>query len=561
VTDGRPPIEPPPRPHAPPYHPPPPLPRWPPSAAGQGPAPGHRPPPPAGDTWPPRDPGPPPPPPPPPGWGSSGWGPPGWAPPGWGPPAGPPRRARWSVAAVSAVAAVALAAAGVVVLSADDDGSPSDWDPRVAELAAFVEEERDVRFDHPVPVDFLGEDEYAERVQVDEASVTRAERRMMDESAAVLAAIGLIPPGSDLFELSNEIAAVGTLAFYDSYAERVVVRGDEMTVGLRVTLVHELTHVAQDQEFDIDDPPVDLADPGAAEGYRSLVEGDAERIAAAYVRSLDAGEQDSYFEESVAAYDDFAAEAEDVPEALQVLFSAPYTLGPALIELISLDGGNDAVDAAFAEPPSGEHLFDARAWFAGDQPADVDRPDVPARGDEVGQVEGIGSLTLYVMLTGRLDPLVALAATDGWGGDAAVAYELDDRTCLRAALRGDTAADTSELSNALAAWAAAGPAGAATVGESGDGDVAFESCVPADGAEAPETEERVRAAIAVPVARAQVIVLGLRERGLDVDEALAYGHCFVHTVPTGLLAAAYEDDERPEGLDEAVDDANAACEG
>ena len=560
MTDGRPPIEPPPRPPAPPYRPPP-LPRWPPSAAGQGPAPGHWPPPPAGDTWPPRDPGPPPPPPPPPGWGSSGWGSSGWGPPGWGPPAGPPRRARWSVAAVSAVAAVALAAAGVVVLSADDDGSPSDWDPRVAELAAFVEEERDVRFDHPVPVDFLGEDEYAERVQVDEAAVTRPDRRMMDESAAVLAAIGLIPPGSDLFELSNEIAAVGTLAFYDSYAERVVVRGDEMTVGLKVTLVHELTHVAQDQEFDIDDPPVDLADPGVAEGYRSLVEGDAERIAAAYVRSLEAGEQDSYFEESVAAYDDFAAEAEDVPQALQVLFSAPYTLGPALIELIALDGGNDAVDAAFAEPPSGEHLFDARAWFAGDQPADVDRPDVPARGDEVGQVEGIGSLTLYVMLTGRLDPLAALAATDGWGGDAAVAYELDDRTCVRAALRGDTAADTSELWYALAAWAAAGHGGAATVDESGVGDVAFESCVPADGAEAPETEERVRAAIAVPVARAQVIVLGLRERGLDVDEALAYGHCFVHTVPTGLLAAAYEDDERPEGLDQAVDDANAACEG
>jgi hypothetical protein len=464
------------------------------------------------------------------------------------------------VAAVGAVAAVALAAAGVVVLSADDEPT-SGWDPRVAELAEFVEEERGVRFDHAVPVDFLGEDEYAERVQVDEAAVTRAERRMLDESAAVMAAIGLIPPGSDLFELSNEIAAVGTLAFYDSYAERVVVRGDEMTVGLRVTLVHELTHVAQDQEFDLDDPPIDVTDPAAAEGYRSLVEGDAERIAAAYVRSLDADEQDSYFEESGAAYDDFAAEAEDVPEALQVLFGAPYTLGPALIELISLDGGNDAVDAAFAEPPSGEHLFDAQAWFAGDQPADVDRPDVPAGGDEVGQVEGIGSLTLYVMLSGRLDPLVALGAADGWGGDAAVAYELGDRTCIRAAVRGDTTADTSELWYALAAWAGAGPAGAATVGESDDGDVAFESCVPAESAEAPDTDERVRAAIAAPVARAQLIVLGRRERGLEVDEALAYGDCFVHTVPIELLAAAYEDDEPPEGLDQAVDDANAACDG
>lgn len=142
-----------------------------------------------------------------------------------------------------------------------------------------------------------------------------------------------------------------------------------------------------------------------------------------------------------------------------------------------------------------------------------------------------------------------------------MAYETDDRTCVRAALRGDTAADTSELWYALAAWAAAGHGGAATVDESGDGDVAFESCVPAEGAEVPDADERVRAAIAVPVARAQLIVLGRRERGLDVDEAVAYGDCFVHTVPPDLLAAAYEDDEPPEGLEQAIDDANAACDG
>jgi hypothetical protein len=165
------------------------------------------------------------------------------------------------------------------------------------------------------------------------------------------------------------------------------------------------------------------------------------------------------------------------------------------------------------------------------------------------------------MLSGRLDPLVALAAADGWGGDAAVAYELGDRTCVRAAVRGDTAVDTSELWHALAAWAAGGPAGAATVRESDAGDVAFESCVPVESAEAPDTDERVRAAIAVPVARAQLIVLGRRERGLEVEEALAYGDCFVHTVPMDLLAAAYEDDEPPDGLEQAIDDANAACDG
>ena len=45
----------------------------------------------------------------------------------------------------------------------------------------------------------------------------------------------------------------------------------------------------------------------------------------------------------------------------------------------------------------------------------------------------------------------ARSAADGWGGDVYVAYGLDERTCVRAAFAGDTAADTDEIAQAQVA--------------------------------------------------------------------------------------------------------------
>ena len=86
-----------------------------------------------------------------------------------------------------------------------------------------------------------------------------------------------MPHDLDLAETSGELADSGTLALYDPVAERIVVRGTEMTDGLRVTLVHELVHVAQDQAFDLERPPTGRV-VGRLRGVRMLVEGDADRI-------------------------------------------------------------------------------------------------------------------------------------------------------------------------------------------------------------------------------------------------------------------------------------------
>src|SRR5687768_1265701 len=93
---------------------------------------------------------PPPPPPPPPGRGFE-------------PPPPRPRQPRWVVALGIVIAAVvAIGAVSAVVKLRSDEDHPDEWDPRVADIAAFVEDERGLDFDHPVFVDFLSAEEYTE---------------------------------------------------------------------------------------------------------------------------------------------------------------------------------------------------------------------------------------------------------------------------------------------------------------------------------------------------------------------------------------------------------------
>src|SRR5262245_56655055 len=50
----------------------------------------------------------------------------------------------------------------------------------------------------------------------------------------------------DLLKANEDLVDAGTAAFYGPDTQRVAVRGTDMTVEVRVTLAHELTHVLQE---------------------------------------------------------------------------------------------------------------------------------------------------------------------------------------------------------------------------------------------------------------------------------------------------------------------------
>ena len=417
-----------------------------------------------------------PPPPPPP----ATWGAPSDLP--WPAPPPPPsgRHVPARLRALGAVIALVLVVgAGVIVTRSVDNGPghPDAWDPRVAALATYVERTRGLEFDHPVYVDFLSPADYTAATTSEEDALDDAGRAELDRYAGQLRALGVAEGEVDLFRAYNKVSDDGTLAFYDPALRRVKVRGTALTVGLRVTLVHELTHALQDQHFDLERLYSSDLDDSAAVALRALIEGDAMRIEQQYTGDeLTDDEQQAYDDEYNGQIEDSAAALSDVPAFLNATFGVPYAFGQPLVLMIANDGGNRAVDEAFRKPPTTEeHLFDPASFLAGEGAADVDLE----LGDDVEVLdEGqLGSPAWYLVLAERIDPKVAFEATLGWGGDAFATFQRGKRSCLRAAFRGDTERDEREMAAALATWADAMPGGRVTITDTG-GHPTVEACDP-----------------------------------------------------------------------------------
>ena len=244
---------------------------------------------------------------------------------------------------------------------------PDEWDPRVADLAAFVEDERGHEFDHPVHVDFLTPAEYtAITTEDDDGPSEEAERADFDDYAGQLRGLGVASGELDLYEAFNSVVDSGTLAFYDPTDERIRVRGTEMSVGLEVTIVHELTHALQDQHFDLDRLNDETVDSGASAAFRGLGEGDALRVENAYIDDeLTDAEQAEYDEEYAEELADSETATSDVPPFMEAVFGVPYALGQPFVTMLFKQDGNDGVDDAFEQPPdTEEHLLDPASFLA-----------------------------------------------------------------------------------------------------------------------------------------------------------------------------------------------------
>jgi hypothetical protein len=439
---------------------------------------------------------------------------------------------------IAGIATIGVVALLVDVLRSDGPSHPDKWDPRVADLAAFVERERGLDFDHPVYVDFLTAAEYSAETTEEDVGMVDGEREELDRYAGQLRALGVASGELDLFTAFNQVADGGTLAFYDPTDQRVRVRGTEMTVGLEVTIVHELTHALQDQHFDLDRLYAPGLDSGGAAAFRGLAEGDALRVEDAYVSDeLTSAEQEAYDEEYA---DELAGSEEataDVPPFVSATFGAPYALGRPFVEMLVNQDGNDAVDDAFDDPPSTEeHLFDPTSFLADEKPA----TDVAlgfGDDEEVMDEGAFGATSWYLFLAERIDPKVAFEAARGWDGDAFGSVERDGATCVRVAFVGEDGDEEDEMAAALGDWVEAMPGRGAELDEV-DGHPVVQSCDPGEDVDL-ELTDRSESSLFLPSLWGYLVADAASV--LDAGEA----RCYARTVVDGLT---YEQITDPEGV-------------
>jgi hypothetical protein len=446
-----------------------------------------------------------------------------------------------------------------MVLSGDDPVHPDEWDERVEQLVRFVERERGLTFDHPVYVDFLDEQAWEAQGDIDEEEILDENAQFLEHGAGMFRAVGLAEGDLDLLADFEQLGTIGTVGLYLFDDERIMVRGESLTPRVKATLVHELTHALQDQHYDIGHRMDRIREGETAEdSLRVLAEGDADRIEYAWTESLPdverAALEDEESDEGEAAFEGLEA----LPDSLIAFFASDYILGAGFITVLEAEGGDSAVDDAFRSPPGpDEHVLDPLAYLDGDQPEDADPPDV--EGEPIEDLDGdFGAVSWFLMLAERTDPVAALAAVDGWGGDAFRGYTDGDRTCVALRFIGEDADAARRMEAAVAQWVAAMPAEADAEVERDADVVDLVTCDPGADADVVAGDGRSQGAITLPAIRA-VLVSQVLDGGGTTDQARCFARGVITNLDYEIMTTAEPTAEQEEQIQATALEQAVAC--
>jgi len=474
------------------------------------------------------------------------------------------RTLRGIVAVLVAVAICGVAAAASSGTFDADVGVPDRWDPRIERIADFVEGARELEFKHPVRVYFLNEAEYSVAINgVPKARTTKADRAEATRSAAFQRAIGFVEGDPDVEAAQDDLADSGTLAYYDIEKKVVNVRGTRLTANTRVTLAHELTHALQDQHFDLADRTTSGSSEEVA-AIRTIVEGDAMTVENQYVEQLSDSERASYEKEYVAASEQAVKDLADVAAPLQASQLFPYAIGRPFVGWVEATEGGHAdptrLDVVMRRPPR-----DTAATFdvssADKKRVRVAPPKLAGRRYLTDQV---GAYSLFVMLSDRIDPVVAMDATDGWRGDSFTAAQTKragdatSRMCVSAAFAMATEDDAIQLDRAFGTWAAAMPADAAVEHSAKSRRVKLRTCDPGPAAKARGPIGSSSDSVAYPANRIDLARL-LVEEGTGRPTAWCVADAAVRKLTKAELTTSDLPAERQAELRQQIETAKADC--
>jgi hypothetical protein len=258
-----------------------------------------------------------------------------------------------------------------------------------------------------------------------------------EAQSRALAALGLIPGETDLFELSVQLMGEQAMGFYDPLTDEMIVVADGDLGITEYFYAHEIVHALQDVHLDPDDVLEDRTALNGDEALAALAlfEGDAVAASNAYLT-----EHPSLAMSLLREVQTDFPELEQAPAAVGAVLVFPYSEGLAFVERLRAEGGWDAVDAAYADiPTSTEQILHPRKYLDRDEPSTVALPD-PAialgQGWVVVDEDTLGELQTALLLadlspgegfsgvTGNIDlPEAARNAAAGWDGDRFALWE------------------------------------------------------------------------------------------------------------------------------------------
>ena len=284
----------------------------------------------------------------------------------------------------------------------------------------------------------------------------------VEADVRVLAAFDFVPEDYDLRGLLVTLYSSQVIGFYDDEEKTLYVITEEAAEGLnllaRMTFAHEYTHGLQDQHFGLD---TFLDDDGLNDdaylARLSLVEGDASLAMTEYLFL----HLDEITAQDWASLESGSTEADQealnaAPAIIRETFLFPYSYGLEFATVVQ-EGGWDAVDAAYADPPqSTEQILHPGKYLERDEPTLVALPpltDTLGTGWHLIETETLGEFQTGLYLAQQVDQATVDTASAGWDGDQYAVYINGDDEVLVFATAWDSAIDRQEFVDAYVEYA------------------------------------------------------------------------------------------------------------
>jgi hypothetical protein len=325
-----------------------------------------------------------------------------------------------------------------------------------------VSEMRGLESLEEVPKAFMRDEELHQRVENEFFEDYSAQEARDD--VLLYAAFDLAELDLDLYKLMIDLYSEQVLGFYDDEKDELFVRQSDEEVGAmeRSTFAHEYTHALQDQHFDLealglsDDEDEDDQDSEQDFAVRCLVEGDASLLEMHYMmRYFDVHDWQEIMEE---VEETDMSILDSAPAILRETLMFPYEAGLAFVTELHAQGGWEAVDAAYANPPLSTEQIMHPERYPDDAPQIVTLPpltDTLGAGWRMVDSDVLGELVLKIYLETFINISEAQEAAEGWDGDRYAVHWREDESAFVLVLRlaWDSSADAAEFWQAYAAWA------------------------------------------------------------------------------------------------------------
>jgi hypothetical protein len=314
---------------------------------------------------------------------------------------------------VLAVLAAALALAPAAV-------QPAGWDgPEIQALARRIADEHGLALAQPVSWTVMEREKLRARLrQLVAAEYTPED--IVDEGR-LLTRLGLLPAGTAYDQIIYGLLEEQIMGLYDPRTKELLLLAGASEAVLEGVLVHECTHAVQDMNFDLS--ALTERKPGAADrnaALEAVAEGDAllmEQVLTSIL--LPAGitvKQMKLLMQMAPMEGQAMAKA---PGFLRSVLLFPYLYGYVLVRNVYAQGGYEAVNGLFENPPASTEQVIHPERLGQDPPVEVDLV-LPSSLDALYRLAAedvMGEFALSAWLEEWIVPHTAREAAAGWGGD------------------------------------------------------------------------------------------------------------------------------------------------